>query len=98
MGDIETPTPSTPEGGDGPATPPAADDKAPRARKSRPTEPEVTQAEPTLPPPTDPATGLELDEHGLPTSGPARAMWLAERGIADPALTDAETETETQND
>lgn len=58
----------------------------------------VSRAQPTLPPPIDPKTGLELDEHGLPTSGPARASWLAERRIADPAVIVADNERKTQDD
>lgn len=66
---------------------------APKARKGKAAEPETTQAEPTAPRPIDADTGLELDEHGLPTSGPARRRWLADAGIEDPALkTGAEEE------
>lgn len=56
----------------------------------------VTQEEPTAPRPVDPATGRQLDEHGLPLSGPARVAAL--KGEPDPALAvedaaPAETET-----
>lgn len=71
-----------------------------RPGKAKPIKPAAsiaTQAEPTAPRPRDPETGLELDEYGLPTSGPARRQWLAEAGIDDPALKSA-AEKETQND
>lgn len=63
-----------------------AEDKAPTGRKGKQAAPKAVQAEPTAPRAVDPATGLELDEHGLPTSGPARKRWLAKSGIEDPAL------------
>lgn len=66
--------------GSAPETPPVPD--------PAPAKPRTSQAEPTKPRPIDPKTGFELDEHGLPTSGPARAQWLAKAGIADPALTE----------
>lgn len=48
---------------------------------------EVGQAEPTQPRAVDTASGLQLDEHGLPISGPARRRWLEDAGIEiDPAL------------
>ncbi len=59
--------------------------------------PEVKQGEPTQPRAVDPDTGLELDEHGLPLSGPMRARWLAEKGITDPALSAGSEEKEDAN-
>lgn len=44
---------------------------------------ETTQEAPTAPRPRD-AAGRELDEYGLPLSGPARAALLAELGRPDP--------------
>ena len=57
------------------------------ARKTADTNPapQTTQADPTAPRPRD-AQGHELDEHGLPLCGPARARRLVELEIADPAL------------
>jgi hypothetical protein len=49
---------------------------APRTKsKGQGEAPEVTQNEPTKPRPRD-AAGRELDEHGLPLSGPARIRAL----------------------
>lgn len=48
-----------------------------------PREPKPTQAEPTRPRPVD-AAGRQLDRHGLPLNGPARAARLAELGKPDP--------------
>lgn len=45
---------------------------------------QTTQEEPTQPRPVDQETGRELDEFGLPRSGPARASRLAELGKPDP--------------
>ena len=45
---------------------------------------ETTQAKPTQPRPVDPGTGRQLDEYGLPLSGPARVARLAELGKPDP--------------
>lgn len=85
--DTETAIQSTPgEGGGDQAALPPADDKAPKGRKSKAAEPATTQNESTAPRARDPETGLELDEHGLPLSGPARRRWLAEANIEDPAL------------
>lgn len=50
----------------------------------------TSQEEPTRPRPVDPATGRQLDEHGLPISGPARIAAL--RGKPDPAAPDATNE------
>lgn len=47
-------------------------------------DPVTIQAEPTQPRPVDPATGRQLDEYGLPLSGPARVARLAELGKPDP--------------
>lgn len=78
---------STPgENGGDPIAPPPAQDRAPKGRKGKQAGSETTQAEPTAPRARDPETGLELDEHGLPLSGPARRRWLAEANIEDPAL------------
>lgn len=78
---------STPgESGGDQITPAPADDKAPKGRGGKPAKPKATQAEPTAPRARDPKSGLELDEHGLPLSGPARRRWLAEANIEDPAL------------
>lgn len=87
--DIEPPGQSSGQITEPATAPPPVEDKAPRAPKSpkgKAAEPVTTQAEPTAPRPRDPKTGLELDEYGLPTSGPARRQWLAEAGIDDPAL------------
>lgn len=67
-------------------TPPPVGDRAPKGRKGKAAEPKATQAAPTAPRARDPKSGLELDEHGLPLSGPARRRWLAEANIEDPAL------------
>lgn len=74
------------ENGGGQTAPPSADDKSPKGRKGKVAEPKATQAEPTAPRARDPKSGLELDEHGLPLSGPARRRWLAAANIEDPAL------------
>lgn len=89
--DTDPATQSTPgENGREVNTAPPVEDKAPKARKGKAAEPETAQAEPTAPRARDPKTGLELDEHGLPTAGVARRRWLAEANIDDPALkTDA---------
>jgi hypothetical protein len=63
----------------------------------QPTPLKTTQEEPTQAPPRDKA-GFELDEHGLPRSGPERAARLEDLGIEDPALSveaDAEIEAKT---
>lgn len=70
-------------------------DKPAKGRKGR--QAGAAQAEPTAPRAVDPDTGLELDEHGLPLSGPARRRWLADAGIEDPALTIGAPETEKPN-
>lgn len=88
-GEPDTPLPT---GGEAPATEAAG--AATRSRRGKPKAPAVTQAEPTAPVPVDPETGLELDQFGLPTSGPARTRWLADRGIDDPALNERADETE----
>ncbi len=45
------------------------------------------QAKPTQPRAVDAISGLLLDVHGLPISGPARRRWLEDAGIEiDPAL------------
>ena len=54
---------------------------------------ETTQEEPTRPRPVD-AAGRQLDEFGLPLSGPARIRALAELGKRDP-LTNPEDWTDT---
>ncbi|BBB13425.1 hypothetical protein [Sphingopyxis sp. FD7] len=78
---------STPgENGSEVTTPPPVEDKAPKGRKGKEAERTTTQAAPTAPRARDPKSGLELDEHGLPTSGVARRRWLAEANIEDPAL------------
>ena len=78
--DIATVPPSSGEG-----------DSEKRARKPKAQTPEATQAEPTQPRAIDPNTGLELDEHDLPLSGPARVKAMAARGLdTDPALTATE--------
>lgn len=86
MGGTETPIQSSADENSVPLTLPplSADEKAAKGRKTKPT---VTQAEPTAPRARDPETGLELDEYGLPISGPARKRWLADARIDDPALT-----------
>lgn len=71
--------------------------QAKRGKGKRDAAPEVTQGEPTQPRAVDPDTGLELDEHGLPLSGPMRARWLAEKDITDPALNASAEETENAN-
>jgi hypothetical protein len=77
---------STPgENGSAAIAQPPVEDRAAKGRKGK-AMPEATQAEPTAPRAIDAETGLELDEHGLPTSGPARRQWLADAGIEDPAL------------
>ncbi|MBN8844794.1 MAG: hypothetical protein J0H88_16255 [Sphingomonadales bacterium] len=90
------PQSSTEEKGEAEA--PAATGAQPaRGRRAAPAEPEVTQADPTAPQPVDEATGLVLDKHGLPISGPARLRWLADAGIeVDPAQIAAE-EAENAN-
>lgn len=75
----------------------AAETKAAPAKggkgKSAKAEPEITQGEPTQPRAVDEATGLQLDQWGLPLSGPARLRWLADAGIeVDPALIATEEE------
>ena len=52
---------------------------------------ETMQDEPTQPRPRD-AAGRQLDGHGLPLNGPARARALEERGVEDPALAEAAAE------
>lgn len=44
---------------------------------------EIIQADPTAPRERAP-NGLELDQWGLPLSGPIRARWLADMGKPDP--------------
>lgn len=44
---------------------------------------EIIQADPTAPRERAP-NGLELDQWGLPLSGPMRARWLADMGKLDP--------------
>jgi hypothetical protein len=46
-------------------------------------EPETTQDAPSAAPPRD-ANGFELDDWGLPVSGPIRAVRLAEMAMPDP--------------
>lgn len=48
------------------------------------TKPKTTQDDPTQPRPVDPKTGRQLDEFGLPISGPARVARLAELRKPDP--------------
>ena len=48
------------------------------------TKPKMTQDEPTRPRDVCPETGRQIDEFGLPISGPARARKLAEIGKPDP--------------
>lgn len=60
--------------------------------KGKPERPKISQGEPTQARAIDPKNGLELDEHGLPISGPARRRELQARRIADPALSNHETE------
>lgn len=84
------------EGASGAAS--AGDVKPAKGGKGKAAAPPAAQAAPTRPRAIDPDTGLELDEYGLPTSGPARRQWLARAGIDDPALTVRDTETEMKND
>ncbi len=70
----------------GPAAPSPASGKGGKGR-GKAAEPETVQADPTQPRAVDTASGLLLDEHGLPISGPARRRWLEDAGIEiDPAL------------
>lgn len=78
--------PAIEAGGAGKATDTASPAQDKRARKDKPTAPKMTQAAPTAPRTIDRKSGLELDEHGLPLSGPARRRWLRDANIEDPAL------------
>lgn len=62
---------------------PGATQSKPEQAEPQATEPKKTQAEPTRPRPIDDA-GRELDEFGLPLSGPARAAKLARLKKPDP--------------
>jgi hypothetical protein len=58
---------------------------------------ETTQEQPTRPRPTD-AMGRQLDEYGLPLSGPARDRALSELGKPDPNVDpDAWLDLNTEN-
>ena len=94
-GDTDTALPaSVVEAGAPPAPPPADAKPARKPGKRKAANAVTSQADATAPRSIDPETGLELDEHGLPTARVARRRWLAAANIEDPALTSAAGEQE----
>lgn len=55
------------------------------SRRRRDVSPDTTQDQPTQPPARD-AQGFELDEWGLPVTGPARIAALERLGRPDPII------------